>query len=106
MAILKENLPDPFVEIQVQKELEQFQMGACVQEQINLLPESQRIVLILYDLMGFKHAEIADILDITKENAKVRLHRARKGLKAILKEKCTFQLDERNVLVCEPLENK
>ena len=105
-ALFEERLPGPFVEIQVQKELEQFQMGACVQEQINLLPEPQRIVLILYDLMGFNHAEIAEILDISKENAKVRLHRARKGLKSILKEKCTFQLDERNVLVCEPLEKK
>jgi len=102
----EDSVPSPFVEIPVQKELEQFQMGACVQEQINLLPEQQRIVLILYDLIGFNHAEIADILDITKENAKVRLHRARKGLKSILKEKCTFELDERNVLVCEPLEKK
>ena len=102
----EENVPSPFVEIPVQKELEQFQMGACVQEQINLLPEQQRIVLILYDLLGFNHAEIADILDITKENAKVRLHRARKGLKSILKEKCTFELDERSVLVCEPVEKK
>jgi len=53
--------------------------------------------------LGFNHAEIADILCITKENAKVRLHRARKGLKSILEKKCTFELDERNVLVCEPL---
>jgi len=102
----KESLSSPFVEIPIQKELEQFQMGACVQEQINLLPEQQRIVLILYDLLDFNHAEIADILDITKENAKVRLHRARKGLKSILKEKCAFELDERNVLVCEPVEKK
>ena len=103
---LKERLPSPFVEIPVQKELEQLEMGACIQEQINLLPEQQRIVLILYDLMGFKHAEIADILDITIENTKVRLHRARKGLKSILKEKCTFEMDERNVLVCDPVEKK
>ena len=103
---LEENTPSPFVEIPIQKELEQFQMGNCVQEQINLLPEPQRIVLILYDLMGFNHAEIADILDITKENAKVRLHRARKALKSILEERCTFELDERNVLVCDPFEKK
>ncbi len=98
-----ESLPNPFMEMPVQKELEQLQMGACVQEQIDLLPEQQRIVLILYDLLGFHHEEIADILDITKENAKVRLHRARKGLKSILEQKCTFELDERNVLVCEPV---
>ncbi|HKI50377.1 MAG TPA: RNA polymerase sigma factor [Desulfobacteria bacterium] len=101
-----ESLPNPFVQLQVQKELEQHQMGTCVQEQINLLPESQQIVLLLYDIVGYSHAEIAEVLDITIENAKIRLHRARKGLKSILKEKCTFQLDERNVLICEPLEKK
>ena len=90
-------------EMPVQKEFEQLQMGACVQEQINLLPEHQRVVLILYDFMGFKHGEIAEILDITKANAKVRLHRARKSLKSILEKKCTFEMDERNVLVCEPV---
>lgn len=99
-----ESSPNPFMEMPVQKELEQFQMGACVQDQIMLLPEQQRIVLILYDLLGFNHAEIADILDITRENAKVRLHRARKGLKSILQKKCAFELDERNILVCEPAE--
>jgi len=99
-----ESAPSPFMEMTVQKELEQFQMGACVQDQIMLLPEQQRIVLILYDLLGFNHAEIADILDITRENAKVRLHRARKGLKSILQKKCAFELDERNILVCEPAE--
>jgi len=105
-ALSEERLPGSFVEIQVQKELEQFQMGACVQEQMNLLPEPQRIVLILYDFMGFTHAEIGEILNISKENAKVRLHRARKGLKSILEEKCTFHLDERNVFVCEPVGEK
>jgi RNA polymerase sigma-70 factor (ECF subfamily) len=101
-----ESPPGPFMEMPVQKKLEQFQMGACVQEQINLLPEQQRIVLILYDLLGFKHTEIADILDITRQSAKVRLHRARKGLKSILEEKCTFERDGRNVLVCEPVERR
>ncbi len=98
--------PVPFMELPGQIEFEQFQMGACVQKQIDLLPKQQGIVLILYDLLGFKHAEIADILDISKENARVRLYRARKGLKSILEEKCTFELDKRNVLVCEPLKKK
>ena len=105
-ALKPKGMPSPFVEITAHKELEQQEMGACVQEQIHLLPESQRIVLILFDLMGFNHTEIANILDISNENAKVRLHRARKGLKKILEEKCTFELDERNVLVCEPVVKK
>ena len=52
--------------------------------------------------MEFSHQEMAEILGITVENVKVRLHRARKKLKAILEEKCTFEKDERNVLVCDP----
>ena len=97
--------PGILPEMSAHKGLERFQMGACVQEQIDLLPEFQRIVLVLYDLLGFNHNEIAEMLDITKANAKVRLHRARKNLKSILKEKCTFERDERNVLVCESVDS-
>jgi RNA polymerase sigma-70 factor (ECF subfamily) len=86
----------------IQKQLEQRQMGECVQDQINLLPESLRTVLILFDIMEFSHQEISDILGITVKNVKVRLHRARKKLKPILEKKCIFEMDERNVLVCEP----
>jgi RNA polymerase sigma-70 factor (ECF subfamily) len=86
----------------VQKELEQRQMGECVQDQIRLLPESLQTVLVLFDIMEFSHQEIAEILEITVENVKVRLHRARKKLKLILEEKCNFETDERSVLICEP----
>ncbi len=87
----------------IQKELEQRQMGECVQTQINLLPESLRTVLILFDIMEFSHQEIADILGITVKNVKVKLHRARKKLKPILEEKCRFEKDERDVLICTPV---
>jgi RNA polymerase sigma-70 factor, ECF subfamily len=90
--------------LDIQKELEQRQMGECVQNQINLLPDTLRTVLVLFDIMEFSHQEIADILGLTIKNVKVRLHRARKKLKAILEEKCTFERDERNVLVCTPVE--
>lgn len=93
-------------EVLIQKELEQEQMGKCVQEQMDLLPESLRTVIILFDTMDFSHEEIAEVLGISVENAKVRLHRARKRLRAILEEKCTFEMDERNVLTCEPLHKR
>jgi len=89
----------------IQKELEQRQMGECVQNQINLLPESLRTVLVLFDIMEFSHQESADILGITVKNVKVRLHRARKRLKTILEDKCAFERDERNVLICTPARN-
>ncbi len=90
----------------IQKELEQRQMGQCVQDQMSVLPESMRTVLVLYDVMGFNHSEVAEILGVTTENAKVKLHRARKKFRGILEEKCTFEVDERNVLVCEPEERQ
>ncbi len=93
-------------EIPVQKRLEQREMSRCVQDQVNLLPESQRSVLIFADVMDFSQQEIADVLGVSLEAVKVRLHRARKRLKAILEEKCTFEIDERSVLICEPADEK
>jgi RNA polymerase sigma-70 factor (ECF subfamily) len=90
------------VQSSIHKELEQREMSQCVQEQVNLLPESLRTVIILFDLMGCTHEEVSEILGITREAVKVRLHRARKRLKAILQQACAFETDERNVLICEP----
>jgi RNA polymerase sigma-70 factor (ECF subfamily) len=89
-------------EVVMQRELEQREMGRCVQNQIELLPDPLRTVLVLFDIMECSHLEIADILGITVNNVKVRLHRARKQLKSILEEKCSFEKDERDVLVCIP----
>ncbi len=87
----------------LQEELEQREMGRCVQDQIELLPEHLRAVLVLFDIMECSHQEIADIMRITVNNVKVRLHRARKQLKPILEERCIFERDERDVLVCIPV---
>jgi RNA polymerase sigma-70 factor (ECF subfamily) len=102
-----EGLEEAFVQkVSIQKELEQREMGQCVQNQIDLLPEPLRAVLVLFDIMECSHQEIADILGIKVTNVKVRLHRARKQLKPILEEKCTFERDERNVLVCIPIDRQ
>ena len=89
---------EPLAQIQ----MEQQQMSRCVQDKIHLLPEPLRVVLALADTMDFTHQEIADILHIKVGNAKVRLHRARKALKEILQQECTFEQDVRNVMVCLP----
>ncbi len=94
---------DGFKESFIQKVLEQDEMGKCVKDVVNLLPESLRSVIVLFDAMEFSHQEIADTLGISVQNVKVRLHRARKKLKALLEEKCTFEVDERSVLTCEPV---
>lgn len=96
--------PEPLIRESFDFKLEQRQMGSCVRQQVDLLPEPLRSVLIMYDILEFSHQEISEILNITEENSKVRLHRARKNLKKILEEKCSFEMDGRNVLVCEPVE--
>jgi RNA polymerase sigma-70 factor (ECF subfamily) len=85
-----------------QKEIEQCQMRQCVFGLVKFLPESLRSVIILSDISEFNQREIAEILGITVENVKIRLHRARKKLKALLEEHCVFEVDERNVLTCQP----
>ncbi len=86
----------------IQKELEQGQMRSCVFGLVNHLPESLRAVIILSDVSEFSQREIAEIMGITVQNVKIRLHRARKKLKALLEEHCIFEVDERNVLTCQP----
>lgn len=93
-----ENFQTPLVQI----ELEQRQMSQCVEDKINLLPESHREVIVLSDTMELSHQEIVDILGITVGNVKVRLHRARKAMKEILERDCSFEHDERNVMICLP----
>lgn len=95
---------DLFKDAIVQKSLEQREMSSCVQGVVRLLPEPLRSVLTLFDNAELSHREITETLDTTVENVKVRLHRARKKLKELLEERCTFEVDERNVLICEPLD--
>ena len=70
----------------LEKQLEQYQMSLWVQEKIKLLPEPLRQVIFLCDIKQESYQEAADILGISLENVKVRLHRARKRLKTILEE--------------------
>lgn len=87
----------------VQKKLEQCEMAACVQSVVRLIPAPLRSVVMLFDMAELSHREIAEILNTSVDNVKVRLHRARKKLRALLEERCAFEVDERNVLICEPL---
>lgn len=42
------------------------------------------------------------MLGASLATVKIRLHRARKRLRAALGEACSFSIDGRGVLVCEP----
>jgi len=81
--------------------LEQKIMSECVQGKLNDLPENYRSALYL-EMEGCSHKEIAEILNCTINNVKVRIHRGKSKLKSILNDECSFYKDERNVLCCVP----
>ena len=51
---------------------------------IALLPPGARRIFVLHDVEGFKHEEIAEMLDITAGGSKAQLHRARLLLREAL----------------------
>lgn len=53
---------------------------------LDSLPEGQRLVVVLKDIHGWSHAEIAEATGISVTAAKVRLHRARARLARDLEE--------------------
>jgi RNA polymerase sigma-70 factor (ECF subfamily) len=77
------------------------EMNECIREFIEKLPPDFRAVMVLSEIEGLKNSEIADILGISLDNVKIRLHRARGGLKKKLEEGCSFYQDERNTLACD-----
>jgi RNA polymerase sigma-70 factor (ECF subfamily) len=51
---------------------------------LDALPAGQRTVVVLKDVHGYSHDEIADALDISVSASKVRLHRAHLRLRRVL----------------------
>jgi RNA polymerase sigma-70 factor (ECF subfamily) len=77
------------------------EMSDCVREFVDKLPTDYRTIILLNELEGFTNQEIADILQISLETAKTRLHRARARLKKELENGCDFYLDEQSELLCD-----
>ena len=86
---------------QVDQQVIRAEMNSCIRGYIDQLPERYREVLLLSEEEGFKNREIAEILQISIDNVKVRLHRARAQLKETLQDHCDFYLDERSEIACD-----
>jgi RNA polymerase sigma-70 factor (ECF subfamily) len=55
-----------------------------LQSAIDQLPKGCREIFILYDVQGYEHSEIANILGRSIGNSKSQLHKARKRLRKLL----------------------
>lgn len=61
-------------------------IGARIRAALDRLPAGSRAVVVLKDVYGWSHSEIAAALGLTVTATKVRLHRARARLQAELEE--------------------
>ncbi|MDB4444136.1 sigma-70 family RNA polymerase sigma factor [bacterium] len=77
------------------------EMSECVIEFIDDLPPDYKAVIVLSELEGLANKDIADILEISLDNVKMRLHRARAKLRAALNDGCDFYHNEQNVFACD-----
>ena len=74
----------PLVEQQVYRK----EMADCLQSYIRQLPEIYRTILVLSHMEELGNQEIADVLGLTLETVKIRLHRARELLRRELAGNC------------------
>jgi RNA polymerase sigma-70 factor (ECF subfamily) len=82
--------------------IEQAEMSGCVRSYLERLPDDYRNAILLHDLEGVTNAEIAEMLGISVDLVKIRVHRARRKLETALATHCDFSRDEQGVFVCEP----
>jgi RNA polymerase sigma-70 factor (ECF subfamily) len=61
--------------------------GIAVRDALATLPADLRTVVVLREIEGYSHAEIADLLGIRRGTSEVRLHRALKRLRQSLEER-------------------
>jgi len=64
--------------------LQQHETRTVVRASIDRLPETYRTVLLLRDIEGLDTEEVAQMLDISPNAVKIRLHRARQALRTLL----------------------
>jgi RNA polymerase sigma-70 factor (ECF subfamily) len=77
------------------------EMSTCVREFVGKLPPDYRTVIMLSEFEGFKNREIAEILQVSLDVVKIRLHRARASLKKELDKGCSFYRSDEGVLACD-----
>ena len=71
------------------REFERNHARGRVLEALERLPERQRTAVMMYDLEGYDHAEIAGILGIAVGTSRANLHHGRHALRRIVGERAS-----------------
>jgi RNA polymerase sigma-70 factor (ECF subfamily) len=72
----------------LETEVMRQEMYECVWNRLEHLPANYRTVLLLSDMEGFTNNEVAEILGVSLDAVKIRLHRARARLRKDIETYC------------------
>lgn len=82
---------EEITEVEAVGEVENAQFDVLyIQNLIDVLPEGYKLVFVMYAVEGYKHAEIANMLNISEGTSKSQLYKARKLLQGQLKNQKIF----------------
>ena len=62
------------------------EMIALARRELDKLPERQRVVVTMRDMLGLDSAEVCELLDISVANQRVLLHRGRAAVRQVLED--------------------
>lgn len=83
------------------------ELGNVLENAIHEIPEDYRIVFTLRELNGLSVAETAEVLDLSENNVKVRMNRAKGMLqKEIKKMYSADEIFEFNLIYCDAIVNR
>ena len=77
------------------------EMNECIKTYVDALPENYRAVLVLSEFEELKNQDIAEILGLSVDAVKIRLHRARRELKQRFEANCEIYRSEDDAIVCD-----
>lgn len=87
--------------LSAEREAIRNEMNECIREFVDKLPTDYRVVILLSEMKDLRNQQMADILGISLDAVKIRLHRARARLKAEFEAGCDFYHDEDGKLACD-----
>jgi RNA polymerase sigma-70 factor (ECF subfamily) len=85
---------DEAVEATPDDEVDRAQLGKLLERCLNTIPQGNREVLVMRDVLELDTAETAACLGLSEEAVRVRLHRARAAVAAALSEQMTNEARE------------
>ena len=87
--------------LSAEREAIRNEMTECIREFVDRLPTNYQTIIVLSEMKDLKNQQIADILGISLDTAKIRLHRARARLKTEFEGGCDFYHNQDGELACD-----